>query len=354
MGGLDIFETMEHNGIWKDPVNLKSPINTPKDDFFFVLDSTNKAGFLSSNRDGTDQIHAFTMNEPLFYLDGLAFDTDERGLKNADIILTNLETGTDVTIMSGLDGKFQLQLEPNSDYLLKVSSKGMLASSTTVSTKGLTRNDTLHTTMRLSQVKVGEAIAIKNIYYDYDKWEIRPDASIELDRIARLFIDNPDMSFELGSHTDSRGGDLYNLVLSDARANSAVNYLIQRGVDPNRITAKGYGEHVLVNKCANGAKCTEEDHQANRRTEFKVTGIFSFGKYDFDKDFMFMNMDDADELLGLNQAFSGMEVVKFQHPLLPDEVVSLQIDWLKEKHRLVFRYSVGGSVASSGKITLCP
>lgn len=273
MGGLDIFETMEHNGIWKDPVNLKSPINTSKDDFFFVLDSTNKAGFLSSNRDGTDQIHAFTMNEPLFYLDGLAFDTDERGLKNADIILTNLETGKDVSIMSGLDGKFQLQLEPNSDYLLKVSSKGMLASSTTVSTKGLTRNDTLHTTMRLSQVKIGEAIAIKNIYYDYDKWEIRPDASIELDRIARLFIDNPDMSFELGSHTDSRGGDLYNLVLSDARANSAVNYLIQRGVDPNRITAKGYGEHVLVNKCANGVKCTEEDHQANRRTEFKVTGV---------------------------------------------------------------------------------
>ena len=96
-----------------------------------------------------------------------------------------------------------------------------------------------------------------------------PETGVEV----RIFIENPSMSFELGSHTDSRGGDMYNLVLSDARANSAVNYLIQRGVHPDRITAKGYGEDILVNNCGNGVKCTEEEHQANRRTQFKVTGI---------------------------------------------------------------------------------
>lgn len=273
MGGLDIFETQEHNGRWKEPVNLNAPINTSKDDFFFVLDSTNKAGFLSSDRSGLDQIHAFTMYEPVFYLDGLITDDEDRFLANAEITLTDLGSNADNSLLTGPDGRFLVALKPSTDYSLRVSSKDMLTSSTLLSTKGRTRNDTLHTAVRLTPLKVGEAIAIKNIYYDYDKWDIRVDAAIELDKIARIFKDNPDLSFELGSHTDSRGGDLYNLVLSDARANSAVNYLIQRGVDPDRITAKGYGEQALVNGCGNGVKCTEEDHQANRRTEFKVTGV---------------------------------------------------------------------------------
>ena len=126
---------------------------------------------------------------------------------------------------------------------------------------------------QLSSISLDAPIAIDNILYDYDKWDIRPDAAIELDKLSRLFQDNPHMTFELGAHTDSRGGDTYNLVLSDARANSAVDYLIRSGVSPDRINAKGFGETMLTNKCKNGVKCTEEEHQANRRTEFRVTGI---------------------------------------------------------------------------------
>ncbi len=273
MGGLDIFETLEVDGGWKDPVNLNAPINTPKDDFFFVLDSTNKAGFLSSDRSGIDQIYAFTMREAPFFLDGFATDEEGLFLSNVELTLTELHAGDDHSYTTGPDGRYLFELKPNTDYSLKASVKDMLTSSTMLSTKGRMRNDTLHASIRLMALKVGESIAIKNIYYDYDKWDIRVDAAVELDKIARIFMDNPDMSFELGSHTDSRGGDLYNLVLSDARANSAVNYLIQRGVAPDRITAKGYGEQILVNGCNNGVKCSEEDHQANRRTEFKVTGV---------------------------------------------------------------------------------
>ena len=122
-------------------------------------------------------------------------------------------------------------------------------------------------------VELGEAISVNPIYFDLGKWNIRPDAAAELDKLVVVFTDNPGLTFELGSHTDSRGGNLYNLVLSDARAHSAVNYLIQQGVDPDRISAKGFGETSLTNKCTNGVKCTEEEHQANRRTEFRVTGV---------------------------------------------------------------------------------
>lgn len=272
MGGLDIFETQEQNGSWTLPVNLNAPINTPKDDFFFVMDSTKKAGFLSSDRDGIDQIYAFTLYEPLFYLEGIVMDEADRYLPNVEVTLVDLETGDDNSTLTGPDGKFIFQLKPNTDYNVRSSKEDMLTSSQNLSTKGLTRSDTLHTALHMKGVRVGESIAINNIYYDYDEWDIRPDAAVELDKLARIFIENPSMSFELGSHTDSRGGDIYNLVLSDARANSAVNYLIQRGVDPDRIAAKGYGEELLVNDCGNGVKCTEEEHQANRRTEFKVTG----------------------------------------------------------------------------------
>ncbi len=273
MGGLDIFETQEIDGQWSDPVNLKAPINTPRDDFFFMMDSTGKAGFLSSDRDGSDQIYAFTLYEPMFDLVGFTVDDDGNFLPDVAVTLTHLGTGEDDSTLSGPDGLFTFKLKPNSDYTLRGSREDMLTTRRMVSTRDLTSRDTLNAPLHMTRLRLGEAIAINNIYYDYDSWDIRSDAARELDEIARLFMENPRMSFELGSHTDSRGGDLYNLVLSDARANAAVNYLIQRGVDPDRIVAKGYGEERLVNGCGNGVRCSEEEHQANRRTEFTVTSV---------------------------------------------------------------------------------
>ena len=132
---------------------------------------------------------------------------------------------------------------------------------------------TLLANIELEKARLDKRIQIQNIYYDYDKWDIRPDAAERLDQVVTLMQDNPGLSVELGSHTDSRGGDAYNLQLSQKRAESAVAYIVSNGVPSKRITAKGYGETQLVNRCRNGVSCDEAAHQQNRRTELRITGI---------------------------------------------------------------------------------
>ena len=143
-------------------------------------------------------------------------------------------------------------------------------------TEVLTANNTMGTLLsniELEPIKLDKRIAVKNIYYDFDKWNIRPDAAKQLDKVVTLMNDNPGMSVELGSHTDSRGRDTYNDSLSQFRADAAVEYIIAQGVLRERMTAKGYGETQLANRCANGVNCAEEDHQLNRRTELRITGM---------------------------------------------------------------------------------
>ncbi len=132
---------------------------------------------------------------------------------------------------------------------------------------------TLLANIDLDRAKVDKRITIQNIYYDYDKYDIRPDAAERLDKVVTLLKDNPGMSVELGSHTDARGNDVYNAQLSQRRAEAAVAYIVSEGIDNQRITAKGYGETALVNRCRNGVSCSEEEHQQNRRTELRITGI---------------------------------------------------------------------------------
>lgn len=131
--------------------------------------------------------------------------------------------------------------------------------------------DTLFFDIPIKRIEIGKAIKLDNIYYDLDKAFIRPDAAIELDKLVKILKENPTIEIELGSHTDSRGSDSYNKNLSQRRADSAVAYIISKGIDKSRITAQGYGETVLTNKCSNGVQCSKAEHQANRRTEFKVT-----------------------------------------------------------------------------------
>lgn len=273
MGGLDIFETHQENGKWSEPKNMNAPINTSHDDFSFMLESGGRTGYLSSDRDGSDRVYTFTMYEPLFSVDGVVMGDSSGFLPNTVVTLTEMATMEDTTVTTGSDGRFQFNLKPNADYRLKAERQDLITQSRAFSTKGLTRSDTVHVAFMMQSVVFDKPFALKSIYYDYDKWDLRPEATAELDKLAELCKENPDLNFELSSHTDSRGGDTYNLVLSDARANSAVNYLIQQGVNPDRITAHGYGETLLVNKCHNGVKCTEEEHQMNRRTEFRITGI---------------------------------------------------------------------------------
>lgn len=124
--------------------------------------------------------------------------------------------------------------------------------------------------INVEKVKVGQTFALENIFYNFDKWDILPESEIELDKLIKIMNDNPEWKVELGSHTDCRGSDTYNKTLSQKRSNSAVSYIISKGIGKERIIAKGYGETQLVNRCDDGVQCTEAEHRQNRRTEFKI------------------------------------------------------------------------------------
>ncbi|MBU6341114.1 MAG: OmpA family protein [Bacteroidetes bacterium] len=129
-------------------------------------------------------------------------------------------------------------------------------------------------TIDLDSIQLGKRFQLNNIYYDFDKWDLRPEAMLTLDKLSVFLKDNAGIKVELGSHTDARGADAYNLNLSEKRAKSCVEYLVNtQGINAENITWKGYGETQLVNRCDNNANCSESEHQLNRRTEIKIIGI---------------------------------------------------------------------------------
>jgi outer membrane protein OmpA-like peptidoglycan-associated protein/tetratricopeptide (TPR) repeat protein len=201
-------------------------------------------------------------------------------LENSKVKVTNLTTNKDELCTTNPDGKCLFVLEPNTNYRLEASKETgepdtkYLTVTATQSTQGKKAPATLYQVLELEKVKKGVAIKVENIYYDLDKWFIRLDAAKELDKLVKILKDNPTMEIELSSHTDCRATANYNMQLSSKRAESAVNYMASQGVEGRRMIAAGYGESRLVNKCeCEGTfvvPCTDEQHQENRRTEFKI------------------------------------------------------------------------------------
>ena len=189
----------------------------------------------------------------------------------------NLEFQPEVVKISG-PSKFIL--DPEKRYLIEGSKETgnpderYLKITYRQATLGMKGPKVIYVILELEKVKKNVAIKLENIYYDYDKWFIRPDAAVELDKLVKILKDNPTIEIELSSHTDCRGTANYNLNLSGKRAQSAVAYIESQGIDMKRMRAAGYGESKLMNKCKCEGKvivtCTEEQHQENRRTEFTV------------------------------------------------------------------------------------
>jgi peptidoglycan-associated lipoprotein len=321
MGGLDIFRTYRsEKNAWAPPQNLKAPINSGADDFAFIVDRSSvtnlkdpkpgdliKAGFFTSNRPletakGGDDIYRFEQRvappkppkidtmppKALVYkiiLEGYVLEKifSESSNPNSKILgrkplsgaVVQAEWGSkkqSFTVKS--DGFFSMELAENTDYNFNASLVGYLTNSAKFSTKGIAKDpanptQTFEIEIVLDQIFRNKEIVLENIYYDYDKWDIRPDAEPTLNRLAEVLRQNPDIRIQLGSHTDCRGTDAYNQSLSQRRAQSAVNYLISKGIDGARLSAKGYGESQPAALCA-CSNCTEVEHQTNRRTTFKV------------------------------------------------------------------------------------
>lgn len=281
MGGLDLFSAKGSKDTWSFPENLKYPLNSPKDDFSIYYTEAGKSGYLTSNRDGgkgLDDIYRFEDATPTELI--LSVLTKEKTTDNKINILPDVEvaitnkTKNDIQKMqTDASGRLYTKVDCGTSFQVAGNKEGYFAHVKNIETKCTSRHDTVFVELILDQIVIDKPIVLKNIYYDFDKWNIRPDAALELNKLVVILLQNPNIEIELGSHTDSRGSDQYNMVLSQKRAESAVQYIITNGIDAKRIKAKGYGESVPVNRCTNGAKCTDEEFQMNRRTEFKVTKI---------------------------------------------------------------------------------
>ncbi|MFN8310155.1 MAG: OmpA family protein [Chitinophagales bacterium] len=303
MGGLDIFKATRSKTLWKDPQNLRYPINSGADDFAFIIekykpsneeDSILMSGYFSSSRQGGrggDDIYHFEEKwRNTFVLKGKIltkqFENPEnpdskilgmQPVKAARVDLKNPESDAVLaSVLTDGGGNFTFPLQKETDYKLTANAYGFFSKSDVVSSKGKRNQDstviTIYKDLELEKIFTQKEIVIPNIYYDYDKAALRPESKNVLDSILVFFNENKDLSIEIGSHTDSRGSDAYNQKLSQARAQSVVDYLIGKGVAKERLVAVGYGETKPVNNCTNGANCTEEEFQKNRRTTFRITG----------------------------------------------------------------------------------
>ena len=277
MGGLDVY-SVRPTGIGTgvaEIVNMGYPVNSPQDDFAFTMSGADKRVYLSSNRIGglgSDDIYSFMAQKLLtLRLEGVVYNKKTNVPLGNAIVTLDKTGGGSLKVETDNDGKFKFNLEERSSYQLTGNKTGYLRDENSLTTNNLTSSTVIKRDLFLEPIELNKAIRLENIYYNFDKADIRADAAVELDKLVKIMKDNPTMWIELGSHTDSRGNDEYNQWLSQRRANSAVQYIIDQGISQNRITAKGYGESQLLNRCANGVKCSEADHQLNRRTEFKIT-----------------------------------------------------------------------------------
>ncbi|MFZ2899417.1 MAG: OmpA family protein [Saprospiraceae bacterium] len=307
MGGLDIFKAFKmSNANWSSPYNIKPPINSGSDDFGFCISSRTPEeekqlqAWFSSNRNGSDDIFLAEKRKtaeqppaaepapPLVYqlfLDIYVLEKifQDPANPNSPLLgrkplagaqLQILDNGKPITYTIGEDGLVSIEMKENATYRFLATKEGYWNKEAVFSSAGLGRDPSnpvqrYELEIVLDRLFVEKEIVLENIYYDFDRWEIRPDAEPTLNQLAADLLLNPDIRIRLGSHTDCRGTSRYNQELSQRRAQSAVDFLITKGVDASRLQAAGFGEEVPAVDCI-CTQCTEEEHQKNRRTTFAI------------------------------------------------------------------------------------
>ncbi|KKB55373.1 PorE family type IX secretion system protein [Parabacteroides gordonii] len=292
MGGLDLFKaTQDSTGKWHVE-NLKAPINSMGDDFGITFEGKKEKGFFSSNRNdarGYDHLYSFELPTITIFIEGLVSDVDEYPIEDATVRIVGKD-GLNVKVPAKKDGSYRVELERDIRYVMMASARGYLNQNFELKTGPEEKNETYIVDFFLSPIS--KPVVIDNIFYDFDKATLRPESQKALDEMIKMLNDNPNVTIELGAHTDRKGTDQYNERLAQRRAQSVVDYLIAGGIDKERLEAKGYGESVpkTINKklaksfdfLKEGDVLTEEfiltltpeqqemADQINRRTEFKV------------------------------------------------------------------------------------
>lgn len=293
MGGLDIFKARpQPDGSWTVQ-NMKSPINSFADDFGITFEGENERGIFSSTRKGrgNDDLYLFELPPLKFSVTGLVKDEKTGAPITGSLIELIASDGNSLQSETGTGGDFKFSLKADVDYIMVASKRGYLKGKDKETTKGQEKSREFMVTILLTPID--NPIELPNILYDFGKWELRPESMVSLDKLVETLIDNPNVTIELMSHTDSRDTEEYNQDLSQKRAQVVVQYLIEKGIETERLSAKGYGESTpkvvdAIIAAQNpflrpGATLTEQfinslgtdeqkeiAHQINRRTEFRV------------------------------------------------------------------------------------
>ena len=292
MGGLDLFRaTLDSTEHWHVE-NMRSPINSNGDDFGITFEGVHERGFFSSNRNdarGYDHLYSFELPIITVKIEGIVFDVDEVPIEGATVRIVGRD-GLNAKVLTMKNGEYEVELERDIRYVMMASARGFLNQNFELKTGAEEKNETYIVDFYLSPIT--KPVVIENIFYDFDKATLRPESKAALDEMIKMLNDNPNVTIELGAHTDRKGTDKYNEGLAQRRAQSVVDYLIEGGIAPDRLEAKGYGESVpkVINKKMAREhdflhegdtlsapfieKLTPEQQeiadQINRRTEFKV------------------------------------------------------------------------------------
>lgn len=284
LGGLDIFGvSLDKDGRYNKVTNLKQPINSNSDDFGFIFDEKKQIGFLSSNRDGekgsaSDDIYKVREACVIQILEGVISDAETSlPLQGARVTLLNDDNKTIAWTATNADGlyRFDDDLECNQQYRVRGEFIEMQYSPTEKTVTILGDKTRKNVDLQLSPSRcpandLGCKLDLQPIYFSYGKYRIRKDAEVELAKILEAMKNYPQLRIHIESHTDSRSSDEFNMKLSRKRAWTSRQWLIKRGIDPSRITSKGYGETLLLNECSNRVRCSDAQHQMNRRSMFII------------------------------------------------------------------------------------
>jgi outer membrane protein OmpA-like peptidoglycan-associated protein len=280
MGGLDLFYSRkDENGSWTKPVNMGYPINTYADEITLVVNASGDLAYISSDKlggKGKQDIYSFRLYKearPVMatYFKGIVFDRETKKRLEAKFELIDLASGKVVVESRSdpVDGEFLVALPTNKDYALNVSKTGYLFySDHFVLTGESSKARPFIRDVPLREISIGETVILKNIFFDTDKYELRPESRSEMEKLVSLLQSNSKIRIEISGHTDNAGTAAYNLVLSKNRAKAVYDYLIEHGISAGRLSYEGYGFTKPID-----TNDTEQGRANNRRTEFRVVGI---------------------------------------------------------------------------------
>lgn len=273
LGGLDVYFANMDGNTFSTPKNLGAPVNSSMDDFAFSYFNQVDRGYVSSNRGENplnDNIYTVELIKPLdetnIIVSVINADTNQP-LANADVIVYDDEDNQISTVKTDESGEAQQIVISKIEYDVQVNLEDFESSAQTVTAQG----DVMMVEVKLKpeeELIVEREVTLPNVFFEFDKSDIRPDAAFELDKIAETLKKYPDIAIKIESYTDRRGPDSYNKLLSEARAESTLQYLVDKGIEESRLSAEGMGESNPVNDCVNG--CTEEQHEENRRSKFII------------------------------------------------------------------------------------